>query len=407
MFKKATNAYHLFDASALKKFGTLLYEIGKDLSAKKQHDIATKWLGRAYDVLSEQILEHLDDDATELKMAILHQWVKCLLTLHTDEDIKKAHDLIDLMERDHPDKSIVSSLGLALLAKQQSPDPEVYFTAMMRVINSMTLTMPNFKLLVYHLHNLRKMDSSLACKALDELLSFRLFPASNATLVEHTIVMRFWISILHSNEQDQIPVVIKLMGLLDLVVSTINYTFSALGAHAAQTLIWRQIDSVYNEQRQYKTTEAWCLLALHPIFANAGDLNKARICRKIMSSALARGDFADARMAFFSMTDTGQSAPESQYLLFKLALYDGDAELVASSLENLANTEHEEAADLLHACLLEAQEAGDKHVVTAALIKVLENFNSTDEPRFLRWPSLLKSTIRLLRRELESERASR
>jgi hypothetical protein len=403
MFKKATNASHFFDVSTSQKFANHLYEMGKDLSTKKQHDVATKWLGWAYDVLSEHGLEHLNDNATELKMAILHQLVKSLLALHTDEDTKKANDLIGIMEKDYPDKSAVSSLRLEVLARQQSPDREVYFTIMMSVINSMTLTMQNFKLLVYHLHNLRKMDPSLACKALDVLLSSRLLPASNATLVEHAIVMRFWISILHSNEQDQIRIVSELMGLLDLAVSTINYTFSASGAHAAQTLIWRQIDSVYNEKRQYKTAEAWCLLALHPIFANAGDLNEARICRKIMSSALARGDFADARMAFFSMTDACQSAPESQYLLFKLALCGGDAELAASSLENLANSELEEAAELLHACLLEAQETGDKHQVMAASIKVLENFNSSDEPRFLRWPPLLKSTIRLLRRELESE----
>ena len=122
-----------------------------------------------------------------------------------------------------------------------------------------------------------------------------------------------------------------------------------------------------------------------------------------MSSALAREDFADARMAFFSMTDADQLAPESQYLLFKLALYGGDAELAASSLENLAKSELEEAAELLHACVLEAQKTGDKHLITAASTKVLENFNSSDEPKFLWWPPLLKSTIRLLRREIESD----
>jgi len=397
MFKKATNAYLLFDTSASKQFGNIVYEIGMDLSAKKQHDIATMWLGRAYDLVSEH------DQVGELKMAILHRLVKCLLALHTDEDDQKASNLIDLMEGEYPDNSAVSLLRLELLAKQHPPNPEVYFTIMMRLIDSMTLTMPNFKLLVYHLHNLRKMDSSLACKALDELLSLRLFPARNTTLVEHAMVMRFWISILRSNEQDQIPIVSELMGLLDLTVCTIDFTFSASGAHAAQTLIWRQIDSTCNEQRQYETTEAWCLLALHPTFANAGHLNKAKICRKMMSSALAREDFADARMAFFSMTDADQLAPESQYLLFKLALYGGDAELAASSLENLAKSELEEAAELLHACVLEAQKTGDKHLITAASTKVLENFNSSDEPKFLWWPPLLKSTIRLLRREVESD----
>jgi hypothetical protein len=122
-----------------------------------------------------------------------------------------------------------------------------------------------------------------------------------------------------------------------------------------------------------------------------------------MSSALARGDFADARMAFFSMTDVDQLAPESQYLLFKLALYGGDAELAASSLENIANSELEEAAELLHACVLEAQETGDKHLVTAASLKALEKFYSSDEPRFLSWLPLLKSAIRSLRRGLDSE----
>ena len=402
MFKNATNAYRLFDPSTSEKFVKLLYKIGKDSSARKHHDIATRWLERAYDILTEQDLDHLDDDASELKVVILQRLVKSLLALQTDEDIEKAKVLIDLMEKDYPDKSVVSSLRLALLSKQQSQDPEAYFSVTMRFIGSMMLTKPNFKLLMYHIHSLRKLDSSLACKALDELLSLRLFPTRNDSWVERVTVMRVWISILHRNEQDQIPTIAALMDHLDLTLQNVKYTFSKSGAHAAQTLIWKQIESAYNEQRQYKSAQAWCHIALHPLFANGGNFNKAKICRKIVLSSLACGDFDDARVAFFSMTDVDRPAPQSQYLLFKLASCIGDAELVASSLENLANSELEEAAELLHACILETQKAGDKNQVTAALLKVLESYNYRDEPGFLRWSLLLRSTIRMLETELEN-----
>ena len=50
----------------------LLYEIGKDALTQKKHELAVKWLERAYDALSEQDLDQLSPEASELRLSIMH-----------------------------------------------------------------------------------------------------------------------------------------------------------------------------------------------------------------------------------------------------------------------------------------------------------------------------------------------
>lgn len=71
MFKNVTIAHIAADPSSAQEFADTLYEIGKDLFAKKQYETAVRWLGRAYDVLSEQEQELLSDNAIELRLAIM------------------------------------------------------------------------------------------------------------------------------------------------------------------------------------------------------------------------------------------------------------------------------------------------------------------------------------------------
>jgi hypothetical protein len=96
----------------------LLYEIGKDQAKHGRHDLAVKWLERAYDVLGDQDLERLSADAGELRLSIMQSmggypmpgWgltanldlVQSLMKLkngsHDSNEQEKAWELVRLLE---------------------------------------------------------------------------------------------------------------------------------------------------------------------------------------------------------------------------------------------------------------------------------------------------------------------
>jgi hypothetical protein len=395
MFKKASSAHRLFDSTACEELADSLYEIGKDLASRKDHDLAAKWLERSLDVLSEQDLEHLSDDASELKMATLHLLVKSLLAMHTDEAKKKAHDLVSLMENDYTDKMAVSLLKLQLLSTDQAPDPEACCNILLRMIRSIVLTRENFKTLMHHLHKLRKLSPKFTSKALDELLSLRLLASGKEEWIERATIMRIWIVTSEDNGDETIA---DLTELLDSIMRSTKNPFNASATHAAQTLIWKQIETAFEAQK-YNTAQAWCRLALHNLFAKGGEFNKAKICRKLMLCALSDHDFAAAREAFFAMPESGQDAAESQYLMYKLALRSADAELAGSSLEKLCKCSGKDAT-LVYACVLEAMQTGEKQQAVSALKKVLD-ICEYSAAKGVHLPALLRCTIRLLKSELD------
>lgn len=71
MFKNITIAHIAADPTSTEELADTLYEIGKDLFAKKQYETAVRWLDRAYDVLSEQEQEYMSDNAPELRLTIM------------------------------------------------------------------------------------------------------------------------------------------------------------------------------------------------------------------------------------------------------------------------------------------------------------------------------------------------
>lgn len=398
MFKKAEAVHHLFRSDACEEFADTLYEIGKDLVSGKQHELAAKWLGRALDVLSERDLEHLSDDASELKMAAMHLCVKSLLAMCTDEAKKSAADLVGLMEKDYGEKMVVSLLKLELLSSGQSPDPEAYFTVLMRMIRSIVLTRENFKTLMHHLHKLRKLSPKLTCKALDELLAFRLVENGKEEWIECATIMRIWITTSQGKRSSD-EAINELTEVLDCVKRSIKNPFNGPAAHAAQTLIWKHIEAAI-EGNQHDDAQRWCQLALHPVFEKCGEFNRSKLHRKIIICALADGNFAIARQAFFSIPESGQKAPETQYLMYKLALRSGDGELAASSLEAVCKSSDKDVT-LLYACVLEAMQSGEKQQAVAALKKVLEKYDY-DAPKGVHLPALLRCVIRLLKGELDA-----
>jgi hypothetical protein len=85
--------------------------------------------------------------------------------------------------------------------------------------------------IMHHLHKLRKHSTDLACQALDELLSLRLFAEEKEDWIERASMMRIWISTSSGESKDSAGL---LRNVLDTISSNTKKPFSAAATHAAQ-----------------------------------------------------------------------------------------------------------------------------------------------------------------------------
>lgn len=109
---------------------------------------------------------------------------------------------------------------------------------------------------------------------------------------------------------------------------------------------------------------------------------------KSINVALTKGDLTAARAIYHQMSDQGKSAAMTQYLVYKLALQEKDAELgtylsscaslspltilATKSLEGILKSSSKDSQKYLYACALEAQQIGDRKQFIATLNKILE-----------------------------------
>lgn len=137
---------------------------------------------------------------------------------------------------------------------------------------------------------------------------------------------------------------------------------------------------------------------MHPLLSNTGHLNSAKIARRIMSCALARGDTATARTTFNQMPEAARNEALTRYIAYKIALRDKDEELAADCFEMIANNSSQDPK-LLYGCVLEAQQSGNRPEAIRALQAVLAKC-STGGLSDVHLPSLLRCTLRLQTSEL-------
>ncbi|TVY43916.1 Sporulation-specific protein [Lachnellula subtilissima] len=147
------------------------------------------------------------------------------------------------------------------------------------------------------------------------------------------------------------------------------------------------------EAHRYDFAGKWCQLAMHKIFEKSGELNMARLSRKLLLCALARKDASSAREIFGSMSVVSQNEPMTRFLMYKIALRSGDHELASESLYIISSSSKEDPT-LLYACCLDAREFGNKATMLAALQLVLEKYDY-GAPKNIHLPSLLRITIGL------------
>lgn len=175
-----------------------------------------------------------------------------------------------------------------------------------------------------------------------------------------------------------------LQDLFDSLSNALGLSFSAKATHAGQTLMWKAIGKSNAVQ-----VFGWCQLLRHPLFENAGHVNKARIGRRLMSIAIDAGDVAAAREAFYQMPETARNDTSSRFLAFKISLLSKDDELAMDSLQAIAKTASKDPTHL-YACVLESQQHGMDHFTLATLQAVL-----SQRPPGVQMPALLRCAARL------------
>ncbi|KAK0108931.1 hypothetical protein ONS96_002768 [Cadophora gregata f. sp. sojae] len=394
MFSKSMAAKHIFDPGTAESLADVLYKMGRDLLAKQKYDMAVKWLERAGEVLDGQELDRLSMDAIELRNSILQSLTKSLLAMKEPEAAARARGLVTLLENNFgEDRLVVLLLKLEVLSAPTSDtgaafDSVSYLEILQRMIRTIILNDGNFKLIMFHVRKLNDKSPSLASKALDDFLVLRIIEADCDEWFGKALVTRLWIALSQRESPDSLA---QIEDLFSTIVAKSTRPASPAATLAAHTLLWKRIELNYTSG-QYDAAEKWCRLAMHQIFAKSGELNMARLSRKLLLCALARKDIGSAREIFSSMPSAAQNEAMTRFLMYRIAVRCDEQELAAECLQIISSTSNDDPK-LMYACVLDAQQAGNKSHTLNALQHVLEK--STYETTSVNLASLLRLTITL------------
>ncbi|KAG9232181.1 meiosis protein SPO22/ZIP4 like-domain-containing protein [Amylocarpus encephaloides] len=401
MYKNAQSTQRTFDPVTAENLADVLFEMGNKFLATQDYPMAVKWLDRSLEVLSGQELERLSMDASELRITIIQSAVKARLQLKQEDALTQAQNHINILQNELGDKLIVLLLRLEILeaSPAESFDTASYFEILERIIRSVVLSEPNVKLILACIRKLNSKESLLACKSLDHFFTMRIIPDRVENLVEKVLITRLWMAI---GQEDKLETLISLEEFLGLATENFEAAVTSAATLAAHTLLWKRIESNYSQTR-YTLAEKWCQVALHRVFQSSGDVNKARIYRKLLTCALARQDQNSAIEAFTMMPETAKNEPMTRFLMYKIAIRFQLVELAAESLQLISSASTNDPA-LLYSCCLYSMNGKDQIQTLAALQLVLEKFNYSP-PLPVHLPSLLRVTIGITSRLVSDQDA--
>lgn len=106
------------------------------------------------------------------------------------------------------------------------------------------------------------------------------------------------------------------------------------------------------------------------------------------------------------MSDTTKNEPITRFLMYKVAIRSEDAEFAADCLRVIASSSKDPT--LLYACVLDAQQVGNRPLALAALQLVVEKQGTfeghSSASSALHLPSLLRITISLTAQDLDGSK---
>ncbi|RMX86133.1 hypothetical protein D0869_03302 [Hortaea werneckii] len=379
-----------------------LHEAAKSAAGLKNTDLAINWCQMAVAALNNCEQEDLSLYAAELRLAIASTMIDALLSQSGNAGSRlTATKIIEDLETSHgmSNRVALALMRLRLLVNSNPVDVEQLNLGLERVIRLTIVTEKGFKTIMQAIHQAKRHDTMCALTALKYLATDRLVADTadfsetggmTVDRIERTVVT-YSLFATTSNDIDAAEAIDCFHDLLEVLYRHMKAPLSAKATHAAQTLIWKNADRHVSQ-----AAENWLKLLQHPIFDSAGLLNKAKIWRKAIVTALAREDVTAAREAYYSMPPSCQNEGVSRYLAFKIALKSGDNVLADESLHALSK-HAEKDPSCLYACILEAEQARSRHLAVLGLQRLLDK-----QLHGTHLPSLLRCTARLMMKELES-----
>ncbi|KAK2790267.1 hypothetical protein FQN53_000033 [Emmonsiellopsis sp. PD_33] len=399
----AEHMYSKIDAACVKREPTaaeslagVLYDIGKSMLGRGEHEPAARWLQHSYETLCQHEIGRLSQDAGELRLSVLHGLVRANLPLQQEDSEAIVSNFLELLERDYGNRIPVILLTLDIISNASTPDCQRYYEKLCLLVRTVPVTESNFKIITRHIHRLRDWSSELASHALEQLLLQRLNLCSDIALLERAFVTYVWMKTSLAGLVDGLD---PLTSLAEKLTELLGKPLSEEAAYASLILLWKKLNSAFG-LKEYDSAEKWCLLAKNVIFENAGESNKSKLSRKLILCALKKNDTAKARQAFNEMPERSRSDSLTQYLMYRVALIEEDPELARDCLTALYNQGKGSETYIL-ACVAEAQHIGNKYQAALVLQLLLDKVDKK-ELDGIHLPALLRCTARLLIAELST-----
>ncbi|KAM3419440.1 hypothetical protein BST61_g5366 [Cercospora zeina] len=340
---------HRHAPGAVARAADLFYECARHLSKTNCGALSTKWYERALAVLHDDA-EQTDSETSDLLISTAVAYVEELLTSDQHACITRAHEVVTQLESKSSlnNRFSLPLLKLSIMAKMQPVDYAEVEGTLLHAIRLCHLTQHNFAMLMQATCKVHQKFPEMAISAMHILIMERVLP--------------------------------------EMIQQQQCESFATKATHAAQTLIWKATDGTDSE-----IARSCCQLLRHPLFGNAGHVNKGRIGRKLMRSALDANELSTARQFFLEMPVNVQNEAATRYMAFQLAIRSNDVSLAEESLRIVANRSNADAT-YLYACALDAQnQPRMRALAVLALRAVLER-----KPPGLQIGSLLRCMARLL-----------
>jgi hypothetical protein len=158
-------------------------------------------------------------------------------------------------------------------------------------LSRLELTESSHKAVIYHTHQLRKLDAGAACQLLRPYLVQQLALHGNEQWIEATLTTLVWMS---TSLEYSIETAATLEATFTQLHEKWTKPLSAEATHIVLVLLWKQIELGSNYEK-FGDAAVWCQLAMHPLlFDNLDDLNAGKIQRyATLRAASAAHDSAD------------------------------------------------------------------------------------------------------------------
>ncbi|GAB7322157.1 hypothetical protein MBLNU13_g03171t2 [Cladosporium sp. NU13] len=355
----------------------LCYEIGRSQQHESLVESALLWLERAHQLINGEDMDSPSMENEDLRLAIAASFVESLTRTTDPANTSRAWNLLTSLEQDYGlgNRMAILAMQLNVLMNADNADIAAASAVVIRMIRSSVLTDLTYRMIMQSVCKIKRVSLDHALSAIEQLATTRLLPDLDAVMESDQV--KSWLekavvtytSFCTAGAGSPSPEAAQRMStFFDHLLQQASDLLSPRATHAMQALIWKASNG-----SQGSDAEAWLDVLQHSLFREECDI---------------------ARAAFYALPVSSQNEGMTRYLAYKLALKSNDIRLAGECLESLLKHVDREPR-YLHACVLEAQQSGNRAMAVAALQALVNQ-----APSGAQFPALFRCTARLLMEEL-------